>query len=71
MYISNDTYCSATVSFHWPDTDVLSLLVHQKCFSCTNGIFLSIWYTSVGTIWRKVVNLYIFPKNNYGPNLFK
>ena len=45
MWIRNDTYCSATVSFHWPDTDVLSLLVHQKCFSCTNGIYLSIWYT--------------------------
>ena len=46
-WIRNVTYCSATVSFHWPDTDVLSLLVHQKRVSCTNGIFLSIWYTRV------------------------
>ena len=44
-WIRNVTYCSATVSFHWPDTDVLSSLVHQKHVSCTNGIFLSIWYT--------------------------
>ena len=44
-WIRNVTYCSATVSFHWPDTDVLSSLVHQKRVSCTNGIFLSIWYT--------------------------
>ena len=36
MWIRNDTYCSATVSFHWPETDVLSLLVHQKRVSCTN-----------------------------------
>lgn len=28
-----------------PKPDALALLVHQRCVSCTNGVFWSIWYT--------------------------